>query len=164
MLIREIMERLNMIKMMIFWEPELYNAGTSALWFTWSTCCCDLMRQQCKTAHFAKHRSLLLKKNKKVKRWKHEIERVESVRERERENYEWTEEACLILPQPWPCWSTQTRKLGTADEVNSEWPLNDAAGCQVLTTRLVNKHTYRLPPHSHNTFSTSVNLQTRFQV
>lgn len=80
--------------------------------------------------------------------------------ERERENYEWTEEACLILPQPWPCWSTQTRKLGTADEVNSEWPLNDAAGCQVLTTRLVNKHTYRLPPHSHTAFSTSVNLDT----
>lgn len=86
MLIRKIMERLNMIKMMIFWEPELYNAGTSALWFTWSTCCCDLMRQQCKTAHFAKHRSLLLKKNKKsekMKTWDRESGKCKGERERE---------------------------------------------------------------------------------
>lgn len=56
----------------------------------------------------------------------------------------------VILPHPA---QTQTRKLGLADSVNSDWPPHDAAGCQLLTTWRVNNHTYTLPPHLSSTFS-----------
>lgn len=121
--------------------------------FIWSTRCWDIMNRQCKTAHCAKYRSLLFFFFflKTVIHREHEKGRVESVKERE--NYKWTEESCLIHPHPWHCWNTQTRKLGIADEVNSVWPLDDATGCQVLTTWLVNKHkTYSHPLLLYGTF------------
>lgn len=101
-------------------------------------CRCNLMLQRCKTAVPNTDRPIFLKKKQERETTWESVRETERQRER-RENYEWTEESFLIHPHPWPRWNTRRRKLDITDEVNSNWPLDDAAGWHIVTTWLVNK-------------------------
>lgn len=53
-----------------------------------------------------------------------------------------------------PAETRRRGKLGIADEVNSEWPPDDAAGCQVCRTRAV--------PNTHGCTHTHIKLHAPF--